>query len=287
MSSRRFMTPLVVLAVMLTSCDVDKSTQPSLSRQFITYGSIDQSNTYSNVGAFIVKDPETGFIYPFCSGTMISPTVFLTASHCTIYYQVVLAPDGFTAYVSFDNPIPWGSLTDRRTKLIAAEQVITNPAYSSRQNESGDIGVVLLPSNQTHGIASAALPRQGLLDQLLAAGTLQTSLFTAVGYGVQERITGGGVPFNLDANPVPRMFAFSSFNSLNPGYLRLSQNPATGNGGTCYGDSGGPNFLLVNGVLTLLATTVTGDNVCRSTNVVYRLDTAAARRFLSAFVVLP
>jgi hypothetical protein len=77
------------------------------------------------------------------------------------------------------------------------------------------------------------------------------------------------------------MFAFSSFNSLNRGYIRLSQNPSTGNGGTCFGDSGGPNFLAVNSQQILAAITITGDTVCRSTNVDYRLDTASAQAFLA------
>ncbi len=62
-------------------------------------------------------------------------------------------------------------------------------------------------------------------------------------------------------------------------------NPATGNGGTCYGDSGGPNFLGTTNVIAGI--TITGDMVCRSTNVVYRLDTESARTFLAAYVTLP
>jgi hypothetical protein len=116
---------------------------------------------------------------------------------------------------------------------------------------------------------------------------LKNTVYTAVGYGLQNRVTGGGEPFFQDRNPVPRMYSFSSFDSLNGGYIRLSQNPATGNGGTCFGDSGGPNFLNVNGTRTLVAITITGDSVCRSTNVDYRLDTASARAFLAPFVPLP
>jgi secreted trypsin-like serine protease len=78
------------------------------------------------------------------------------------------------------------------------------------------------------------------------------------------------------------MFAFSGFDSLNKGYLRLSQNPATGNGGTCFGDSGGPNFLDVNGQRLIVSITITGDSVCRSTNVDYRLDTISAQAFLAS-----
>jgi hypothetical protein len=88
-------------------------------------------------------------------------------------------------------------------------------------------------------------------------------------------------------NPIPRMYSFSSFDALNNTYLRLSQNPSTGDGGTCFGDSGGPNFLTVRGVRTLVGITITGDSVCRATNVTYRTDSAPARAFLSSFVVLP
>jgi hypothetical protein len=62
-------------------------------------------------------------------------------------------------------------------------------------------------------------------------------------------------------------------------------NPAKGDGGTCYGDSGGPNFLGTTDILA--ATTITGDSVCRATNVTYRLDTAPARAFLGQLVTLP
>ena len=76
---------------------------------------------------------------------------------------------------------------------------------------------------------------------------------------------------------------------MGPGYLRLSQNPARGNGGTCYGDSGGPNFLGAGSTETdiIAGITITGDSLCKSTNVVYRLDTESARTFLGQFVTLP
>ena len=244
----------------------------------ITYGFVDQNNTYSNVGAFIVKSP-TGEIFPICSGTLIAPNVFLTASHCTQFFTESLAPQGYTAYVSFDKSIPFGDLTSTKTKLLAVQYVVTNPNYNQSQGDSGDIGVLILQSN-VKGITPATLPSCGLLDQLVAQNGLKNAVFTNAGYGLQNRVVGGGVPFFQDVNPIPRMFSFSSFNSLNGGYLRLSQNPSTGNGGTCFGDSGGPNFLNLNGQQILVAITITGDSVCRSTNVVYRLDTPSAQGFL-------
>jgi secreted trypsin-like serine protease len=245
----------------------------------ITYGSNDTKNTYSNVGAFIIQSP-TGKIYPLCTGTLIAPNVFLTASHCTQYYTDELAPLGYTAYVSFDKSIAFGDLTNvKKTSLIPVTQVVTNPNYNQSQSDSGDIAVLIIPQNSTRGITPAQLPTCGLLDQLSVQNGLKTAKFTAVGYGVQNRVVGGGMPYFQDINPIPRMYAVSSFNSLNGGYLRLSQNPSTGNGGACYGDSGGPNFLTLNGQQIIVAITITGDAVCRSTNVAYRLDTDSARQF--------
>ena len=247
----------------------------------ITYGFVDSNNTFSNTGAFIVKSPSTGQIFPICSGTMITANVFLTASHCTAFFEQDLAPKGYTAYVSLDQSIPFGSLTSNQTTLLSVAHVVTNPNYNQSQSDSGDIGVLILNKN-VRGVTPAVLPACGLLDQLVAQNGLKNAVFTAVGYGVQNRVVGGGVPYFQDLNPIPRMFSFSSFNSLNGGYLRLSQNPSTGDGGTCFGDSGGPNFLAVNGQQTLVAITITGDSVCRSTNVDYRLDIASAQGFLAA-----
>jgi hypothetical protein len=80
------------------------------------------------------------------------------------------------------------------------------------------------------------------------------------------------------------MRAIGSLNAVNKSWLRISANPATGDGGTCYGDSGGPNFLGTTNVVA--AITITGDAICRATNVVYRLDTESARAFLGQYVTL-
>jgi len=246
----------------------------------ITYGFVDSNNTFRNTGAFIVKSPTTGEIFPICSGTMITNNVFLTASHCTIFYTQDLAPEGFVAYVSLDQSIPFGALTSNKTTLLAVAHVVTNPNYNQSQSDSGDIGALILERN-VNGVTPAVLPSCGLLDQLAAQNGLKKALFTNAGYGLQNRVVGGGVPFFQDLNPIPRMFSFSSFNSLNGGYLRLSQNASTGNGGTCFGDSGGPNFMTLNGQQLIVSITITGDSVCRSTNVDYRLDTVSAQGFLA------
>ena len=274
------MKRLVCFSMLLASLLLGALLLVSPKTSAITYGFVDSNNTFRNTGAFIIKSPSTGQIFPICSGTMITANVFLTASHCTAYFEQELAPEGYTAYVSLDQSIPFGSLTSNKTTLLAVAHVVTNPNYNPSQSDSADIAVLIL-QRDAH-VTPATLPACGLLDQLVSQNGLKNAVFTAVGYGVQNRVTGGGVPYFQDLNPIPRMFSFSSFNSLNGGYLRLSQNPSTGNGGTCFGDSGGPNFLTVSGQQTLVAITITGDSVCRSTNVDYRVDTASAQGFLAS-----
>ncbi|HKI22367.1 MAG TPA: hypothetical protein VKA24_03010 [Gaiellaceae bacterium] len=64
-------------------------------------------------------------------------------------------------------------------------------------------------------------------------------------------------------------------------------NPSTGSGGTCYGDSGGPHFLGGMTSSLLVSLTVTGDAMCRATDLTYRLDTYVAQEFLSPFGLVP
>ena len=272
-------TAVAVLVAVLTAA--------ALRVSAITFGFVDTANVFANVGAFIVRSPTTGQIFPICSGTLIAPDAFLTASHCTAVFEQDLALRGFTAFVSFDSPIGFGDQTSRRTQLIPVVTVVTNPAFNQAQSDSGDIALLLLDPRQTRGITPATLPAAGLLDQILASGAFAAAPVTNVGYGLQNRVVGGGVPFFQDVNPIPRMFSFSTFNALNGGYIRYSQNAATGNGGACFGDSGGPQFFTFEGTTYIVSITITGDAVCRATNVSYRLDTDGARSFLAPYVALP
>jgi secreted trypsin-like serine protease len=229
----------------------------------ITYGQPD-GDRHPNVGALVgTFDGQT---YPYCSGTLISPTVFLTAAHCDIGTS--------TVYVTFD------STYTSKSKLYSGT-FHSDPLYNQSQNDPHDIAVVVF-DKPIMDIEPAQLPTLGQFDSVA-----NEQKFTAVGYGGQEAVNqpGGPVIGYLDT----REYAVSTFNAVGPGYLRLSQNPATGNGGTCYGDSGGPNFLGAGSTETniIAGITITGDSLCKSTNVIYRLDTESARTFLANYVTLP
>ena len=148
-----------------------------------------------------------------------------------------------------------------------------------------DIAVVLLDGAPA-GFTPAELPSVGLLDRLKAAHVLDDRVFTAVGYGlVRDTKTGGPHGFS-DPDGV-RRYALQTAQSLTGQWLTLSMQPSTGDGGTCYGDSGGPHFL--GGVQSdlIVSITVTGDAMCRATDTTYRVDTASARAFLGEHVELP
>jgi V8-like Glu-specific endopeptidase len=248
---RRFFTAAAVLAALTAAA-------PAAA---ITNGQLD-GNRHPNVGGLVSPTQYSDGTWLYCSGTLISPTVFLTAAHC--------GEDGERVGVTFDTAYEDGDKVYYGT-------FEADPAYTGSTSDYHDIAVVVL-DRAVKGIAPAALPPAGSLSNLSGSQT-----FTPVGYGAYEVTNGpGGHQYLYDD---VRQYATGTLNSINKTLLRISMNPSTGNGGTCYGDSGGPNFLGT--TPTIAAITITGDAVCRSTNVDYRLDTQSARAFLSEYVTLP
>jgi secreted trypsin-like serine protease len=227
----------------------------------ITNGSPDGAQ-HPNVGGLVAPVAYSDGTWITCSGTLISSTVFLTAAHC--------GSDGQQARVTFSTAYHDGD-------QVYGGVFRADPNYQKAQGDPHDIAVVVL-DQAVPGINPARLPGEGTLSNLPAKQT-----FTSVGYGAYAvQKSRGGHSFLY--NDV-RMAATGTLNATNPSWLRLSMNPSTGNGGTCYGDSGGPNFLGSTDVIAGI--TNKGDVVCRSTNVDYRLDTTSAREFLAGFVALP
>lgn len=260
-------------AIILIGCTVEAADQrvPTVEDGKIApramNGVVDSTNEHANVGAMVVRS--NGTYRAICSGTLISDRVFVTASHCTSYLAQTGQSD---VWVSFDVAFVAG------TSPIHHGVAHSRPLYGANGggSDSHDIAVIVLDA--APGIAPAQLPARGAFDSVA-----HDAPFVAVGYGVYARTVGRGPPnFSFDAT---RRVATSTHNATNGTWLRLSQNAATGNGGTCYGDSGGPNFAGDTDVIGGL--TITGDTACRATNVIYRLDTDSARSFLGQFVQLP
>ena len=247
---RRLVIATALLAALVTAV-------PAVA---ITNGSPD-GQAHPNVGGLVAAQQYSDGTWLYCSGTLISPIVFLTAAHCA---------EGDRVRVTFDTAYQDGD-------KVYAGTFYGDPRYNQAQSDPHDIAVVVL-DKAVKGIAPAQLPHANSLSDLSSSQS-----FTSIGYGAYEVTNGpGGHRYLYDD---VRQVATGTLNSTNPAWLRISMNPSTGNGGTCYGDSGGPNFLGTTSILA--ATTITGDAVCRSTNVTYRLDTASARNFLRPYVTLP
>jgi secreted trypsin-like serine protease len=117
------------------------------------------------------------------------------------------------------------------------------------------------------------LPEEDQLDALKTKRGKQDVTFTAVGYGLQESFPDAASW--KENNVRVRMVAHPKLNQINvPGFtgdfsMLLSNNANTG--GTCFGDSGGPNFL---GTSTIVAgvTSFGINGNCAGTGGVYRVD---------------
>jgi hypothetical protein len=258
---------------------------PATAPAITTNGTFD-GNAHPNVGALFADwDPEVPGPDFLCSGTLISPTVFLTASHCTDFLpEVGVDPD--EVFVSFDPD----AATDDGAFIPEAQRLDgtyhTHPRYGPHfgDGDRHDIAVVVLDEPYS-GATPAELPPANFLER--TKKSLFDQRFTAVGYGdVREIKQKGPNSFFFDG---ARRFVGQSFNQITKVWLKLEMNPLKGSGGTCFGDSGGPHFWGAGDDETnrVVALTVSGDAACRSTDVDYKLDTASARAFLDDFVTLP
>jgi hypothetical protein len=243
----------------------------------ITFGKPD-GDAHPYVGLLIFDD-EDGPAWR-CTGTLVGPKVVLTASHCT--------EGAVAARIWFDE-----KLRDEDGKPLVPDYpeggavAIEGTPYSHPDYWWGptsnprDVGVVILEEAVTD-VGLANLPYEGFLDDLREAGDLnqgkEKARFTLVGYGGTLDWPPPVISYDL-----MRRFSVSEHRALLKAWLRMSQNQATGDGGTCYGDSGGPAFWTdpLTGVETLVGITSWGDAVCVASAFNYRVDIPETLDFLA------
>ena len=224
-----------------------------------------------------------------CSGTLLSPTVLLTAGHCTSNYP----DDPYTGMRVFtesdvengDNSYPYAG-----NNSIEAAEWYPHPLYEGEDPwYTHDVGVVILAEPyylDEYGV----LPQPDQFDELVwPAGKQDKTWFTSVGYGLQAIFTDES-QWELVADRI-RMVTSPFLLQLNvPGItgdysLLLSNNHSTG--GTCFGDSGGPNFLGSGDGETNIVAGVTSFGMnknCAGTGGVFRMDRQNVLDFVSPFL---
>jgi hypothetical protein len=258
----------------------------------ITDGAED-GNGHPYVALMLAKDANGDPLWR-CSGTLMSPTVYLTAGHCTeapaaqaeIFLDAGPIPTD-PAYVSkaaggsgCDDP----AVTGYPCHGDVTGQTFTHPDYDPGAFFYRDLGIVVLDAP----VALAeygALPQLDTLDRFKTRRGTQDVTFTAVGYGLQKSFPTAAAWKNSAVKV--RMVAYPKLNQINaPGMtgdysLLLSNNARTG--GTCFGDSGGPNFLGRSNVVAGV-TSYGLNGSCGGTGGVFRVDRSWSLDWINSFL---
>lgn len=211
----------------------------------------------------------------FCSGTLISPTVFLTAGHCTSDFDAIESQ----VYVTFQPEADFDPANALTGTPYTHPKFCIGCAPGLPGFDTYDVGVVVL-DEPYFDVGFGALPYELQVNDL-AKG----SLLTAVGYGVRDFAHGGGQP--TPVGYADRYFAPVKFinvnNVIGDMFIKHSGNPGQGKGGTCFGDSGGPIF--ADDQVTVLGVTSFGTNGnCAGNGYAQRIDRADVLGWIAQYL---
>ncbi len=252
-------------------------------------GGTPDGNTHPNVGLILFYQPDGRFR---CSATLISPTVLLTAAHCTdadlgsvlVDFRSVVAlqpPNGYP--VAADAAVGYTDAEINAAGFLSGT-AYTHPEYShfTDLDNWNDVGVVVLDQPVT-GIAPASArlgadagrhrPEQPAQDAL-HRGRLRHRGAQA-GLGPQKP-----TPMSY---PLIRRYVDMPGQKLTPQILQTNGNEhdVFGTGGTCFGDSGGPVFY--QGSIVAVTSYGYTDN-CRYLGGYQRVDIAVTQDWVRSFL---
>lgn len=235
-------------------------------------------------------DPETPDIpVPShrCSGSLVSSDVFVTAGHCTfdtvggrVYFQEDVDPLRAAGEYPFPGP-----------NSVEMSVTHTHPQFVDEAFFLFDVGVAILSTTHDTGGAYAELPTQGLVDTLGRGRNNPDATITAVGYGLQEIISNpvkGPIKIQADLDRLRADLMIvdtegvAGIGQINPDQAFVLSGDAA-DGGTCFGDSGGPS--LVFGTDTIVGVTSFGLNAnCAGIGGAYRVDQPDDLAFINSFL---
>jgi Trypsin len=264
-------------------------TLPSVSATAITGGTPD-GNAHPNVGVILFYDSTGRFR---CTAALVSPTVLLTAAHCTtgtlgktlVTFDSVIAEQPPAPFPVAKDPSKGYTQAELEAAGYKSGTAHSHPQYSdfTDLDNWNDVGVIVLDRPVTN-VAPAKIAPSNYLDAYQQP-KLNSTIFRSVGYGTEVRKADSG-PQNPTpmSYPLIRRYADEPGQKLTPQILQVNgnENDNRGTGGTCFGDSGGPTF---HGGYVVTVTSYGYTQNCRYLDGLQRVDIKVVQDWLRTFGV--
>jgi Trypsin len=246
-----------------------------------------------------------------CTGTLVDPDTVVTAGHCTyavglegeepadplhggtdVWFSVSEAPD-YSVLPPSSTFVPdrnqerydeWSEILDASAEWAETESTFTHPEYVDAAFLLHDVGVLEL-SEPIQLPEYGSLPEENYLNTYYSKKAKQDARFESVGYGLEDSGPKFGLGGDTRRKATRKLVSFKGAHGYRDIAVRFSHSGSGTDGGTCFGDSGGPTFDTTTAAIEaqniIVAVTSFGLNYNCNASGSYRIDQADDLEFLA------